>query len=166
MSGYLYSWPLNNMGLNCPGPLMWRYFSVINTTVLHSLWLVESMDAEELQIWKTYMQINPSVVQGLAVYIPDHACVCACSVGSDSETPWTGAHQAPLSMGFLRQEYWSGLSFPSPGDLLDPGIKLVSPAFAGRFFTTEPCEKPLKSYIYMLKRLNFLMKILQRQITL
>ena len=52
---------------------------------------------------------------------------------------WSVAHQAPLSMGFSRQEYWSGLSFPSPGDLPDPGIKpasLKSPALAGRFFTT------------------------------
>ena len=43
-------------------------------------------------------------------------------------TPWTVGHQAPLSMEFSRQEYWSGLSFPSPGDLQDPGIKLGSPA--------------------------------------
>ena len=43
-------------------------------------------------------------------------------------TPWTVAHQAPLSMGFSRQEYWSGLPFPPPGDLPDPGIKLLSPA--------------------------------------
>ena len=58
-------------------------------------------------------------------------------------TPWTVAHQAPLSMGFPRQEYWSGLSFPSPGDLPDPGIEPMSPAWAGRFFTPEPPEKPL-----------------------
>ena len=54
-------------------------------------------------------------------------------------TLWTVAHQAPLSMGFSRQEYWSGLSHPPPGDLPDPGIKpvsLMSPALAGRFFTT------------------------------
>ena len=43
-------------------------------------------------------------------------------------TPWTTACQAPLSMGFPRQEHWSGLPFPSPGDLPDPGIKLMSPA--------------------------------------
>ena len=43
-------------------------------------------------------------------------------------TPWTVAHQAPLSMGFSRQEYWSGLPFPSPGDLPDPGIEPESPA--------------------------------------
>ena len=55
-------------------------------------------------------------------------------------TPWTVACQAPLSMSFCRKEYWSGLSFPSPGDLPDPGIKstpLVSPALAVRFFTTS-----------------------------
>ena len=46
--------------------------------------------------------------------------------------------QAPLSMGFPRQEYWSGLSFLSPGDLPNPGIKLVSPALTGGFFTVEP----------------------------
>ena len=45
------------------------------------------------------------------------------------------AHQAPLSMGFSRQEHWSGLPFPSPGGLPDPGIKPGSPALAGRFFT-------------------------------
>ena len=43
-------------------------------------------------------------------------------------TPWTVAYQAPLSMGFPRQEYWSGLPFPSPGDLPDPGIEPRSPA--------------------------------------
>ena len=59
-------------------------------------------------------------------------------MSSSFETPWTVACQAPLSMGFPRQEYWSGLPFPSPGDVPDPGIKPTSPALAGRFFTTEP----------------------------
>ena len=58
-------------------------------------------------------------------------------------TPWTVAYQAPLSTGFPRQEYWSGLPFPSPGDLSDPGIEPMSPALAGGFFTTEPPGKPL-----------------------
>ena len=56
-------------------------------------------------------------------------------------TPWTIAHQAPLSMGFSRQEYWSGLPFPPPGDLPDSGIEpacLLSPALAGGFFTMVP----------------------------
>ena len=55
-------------------------------------------------------------------------------------TLWTVAHQAPLSMGFSRQEYWSGLPFPIPGDLPDTGIESaspVSPALAGGFFTTS-----------------------------
>ena len=50
-------------------------------------------------------------------------------------TPWTVVHQASLSMRFLRQEYCSGLPFPSPGDLPNPGIEPASPALAGRFFT-------------------------------
>ena len=53
------------------------------------------------------------------------------------------ASQAPLSMGFPRQEYWSRLPFPSPGDLPDPGIEPISPTLAGGFFTTEPPGKPL-----------------------
>ena len=63
-----------------------------------------------------------------------------CSVLSDSATPWTVAHQAPLSMGFHRQEYWSGLPFPSPGGLPNSGIEPMSPAssaLASGFFTTS-----------------------------
>ena len=57
---------------------------------------------------------------------------------------WAIAHQAPLSMGFPRQEYWSGLPFPPPGDLPDSGTEpgsLTSLALAGRFFTTVPPGK-------------------------
>ena len=60
-------------------------------------------------------------------------------------TRWTVAHQAPLSMGSSRQEYWSGLQFPTPGDLPNLGTEstsLDSPALVGRFFTTEPPGKP------------------------
>ena len=71
---------------------------------------------------------------GQNVYVLSHVC---------SAIPWTVASQAPLSMGFSRQEYWSGLSFSSLGDLPNPGIKPTSPAFAGGFFTTEPPRKPL-----------------------
>ena len=66
------------------------------------------------------------------------ACTsCRCLV----TTPWTVAHQAPLSMGFSRQEYWSGSPCPSPGDLPDPGIEPMSPELASRFFTNEPPGK-------------------------
>ena len=57
-------------------------------------------------------------------------------------TTWTVAQQAPLSMGFSRQEYWSGLSFPSPGVLPHPGIKPGSPALQADSLLTEPPGKP------------------------
>ena len=57
-------------------------------------------------------------------------------------TPWTVACQAPTSMGFSRPEYWSGLSFPSPGDLPDPGIEPGSPALQADSLPSEPPENP------------------------
>ena len=68
-------------------------------------------------------------------------------------TPWTEGHQAPLSMGFSRQEYWSGLPFPSPGDLPDPGTEPVSPALQADALLFEPPGKPhipinLRIYVY------------------
>ena len=64
------------------------------------------------------------------------------SVVSDSATPWTVACWAPLSMEFSRQEYWSGMPFPSPGDLLNPGIELGSPALQADSLPSEPPGKP------------------------
>ena len=66
-------------------------------------------------------------------------------------TPWTIAQQAPPSMGFSRQEHWSGLPFLSPGDLPNPGIEPMSAALAGGFFTTELPEKPKVSQTGWLK---------------
>ena len=63
------------------------------------------------------------------------------SVSDSFVTPWAVAHQSPLSMGFPRQEYWSGFPFPSPRDLSDPGNEPTSPALAGEFFTAEPPGK-------------------------
>ena len=71
-------------------------------------------------------------------------CVRLC------ETLWTIAHQAPLSMGFPRQEYWSGLQCPAPEDLPNPGIEpvsLMSSALAGRFFTTSAMQEAHTFYI-------------------
>ena len=74
-------------------------------------------------------------------------CMCVCCLFSRVQlfvTLWTLAHQAPLSMGFSRQEYWNGLPRPPPGDLPDPGIEpssLLSPASAGGFFTTSATWK-------------------------
>ena len=79
-------------------------------------------------------------LNSLVILVTLLLCVFCCSVVTvSSVTPWIVAHQAPLSMGFPRQEYWSGLPFPPPGDLADTGIEPKSPvslALAGVFFTT------------------------------
>ena len=81
---------------------------------------------------------------GPVIFLSDQA-VCVCVLSCFSHVwlfviPWTVAHQAPLSLGFSRQEYWSGLSLPPLGDLPIPGIKpssLMSPTLVGRFFTAS-----------------------------
>ena len=79
-------------------------------------------------------------------------CMCAKSLQSCLTllSLWTVAQQAPLTMGFSRQEFWSGLPFPSPGDLPDPGIELASLALASRFFIIVPLWKP-KTHAHMVK---------------
>ena len=66
--------------------------------------------------------------------------------------PWTRALQAPLSMGFSRPEYWSGLPCPSPGDLPDPGIKPMSPASQADSLSSEPQGKPLGALLPLTKQ--------------
>ena len=76
----------------------------------------------------------------LVLFLFSHSVVQSCAKSlqsSDSANPWSVAYQAPLSMGFPRQEYWSALPFPSPGELPDPGMEPTSPALAGGFFTTD-----------------------------
>ena len=95
----------------------------------------------------------------LPCYSPQ--CVLSCSQSHSCvfTTPWTVACQAPLSMEFSRQEYCSGLPFPSPGDLLDPGITpmtLLFPALAGRFFTTVPLGNPTVLSKFLKQNLNTL----------
>ena len=73
-------------------------------------------------------------------------------------TPWAVAHHAPLSMGFSRQEYWSGVPCSSPGDLPDPGIKpmtLASPTLAGEFLRLVP---PLLDHTYIITLINNYLK--------
>ena len=77
-----------------------------------------------------------------------HVCACSVSRVRLSATPCTVAHQAPLSMGFSRQEFWSGVPFPPLGDLPHPGIEptsLISSALAGGFFTSA--KKVLNKYL-------------------
>ena len=82
-------------------------------------------------------RLSSSTLRVLCEY---RLCECLLSRFSHVQlfvTPWTVAHQAPLSVGFARQEYWSGLLCPPPGDLPDPGTEptsFMSPALAGRFF--------------------------------
>ena len=95
--------------------------------------------------------------------LPRDLCMPVLSLSSRVHlfvTPWTVAHHAPLSMGFSRQEYWSGLPCPPPGDLPDPGVELVSlmsPALAGRFFTTSATWEALElGCLQFLSRLCFI----------
>ena len=82
-----------------------------------------------------------------ACSVADRWRVCTCSVASNSATPRTVACRAPLSMGFCRQECWSGLPFPSPGDLADPGIKPTSLALQADSLPHEPPGKlPMSMY--------------------
>ena len=80
------------------------------------------------------------------VYVWATMCLVAHSCVWLSVTPQTAVLQAPLLMGFFRQEYWSGLPFPTPGDLPNPGIESVAPALASGFFNTEPPWKVLSCY--------------------
>ena len=78
----------------------------------------------------------------VCVYVCAQSCACACMYVPSRVrlfvTPWTVARQAPPSMGFSRQEYWSGLPFPSPGGLPDPGLEpALAPALTSGFFTTS-----------------------------
>ena len=73
-------------------------------------------------------------------------------------TLWTAAHEAPLSMEFSRQEYWSGLPFPSPGDLPDPGIKSGPPALQADYLPSEPPGKPNKTNKMMDTQVSKLLK--------
>ena len=74
-------------------------------------------------------------------------------------TPWTAAYQAPLSMGFSRRDYWSGLPCPPPGDLPDPRIEpasLTSPALVGRFFTTSTTWSTCDHFVHEYAMKDFL----------
>ena len=81
----------------------------------------------------------------LKPFLDSVICMLSRSVVSNAVTSWTVAHQAPLFMGFSRQEYWSRLPFPSPGDLPDPGIEPGSPSLQTDSLPPEPPGKPSES---------------------
>ena len=106
-------------------------------------WLDSDLNSKKQDGWrKSKVNTGISLVclsVCLSTYLTCYFCLCPCahSVVSDSVTPWTAARQAPLSLEFSRQEYCSGLPFPPPEYLPDPGIKPrspESPALASRFF--------------------------------
>ena len=87
-------------------------------------------------------------------------CVCVShSVVSDSATPWSVAHQAPLSMGFSRQEYWNEMPFPSLEDLANLGIKPRSPAFQAGSLPSVPPGKPLITHHLKLKPIHLILSL-------
>ena len=82
-----------------------------------------------------------------------------------SVTPQTIVHQAPLSKGFTRQEYWSGLPFPSSGDLPHPGVKPAAPALAGGFFTTGDLRSPDRRCQQSLRKRHTQLQLLHHSLT-
>ena len=108
------------------------------------------LKGKEIEIHDTFL-LNAHCLPGAVLKLLDDTYVVTVIVQLLSHVQlscdaWTIAHQAPLSMAFPRQEYWSGLPCPSPGDLSGPGIEstsLESPSLAGGVFTAEPSGKPI-----------------------
>ena len=140
-----------------------------------SSWHIMNTDKISTLIFYLFFLSVPSPPIGIHYYLPPLTCgqiyhpvkcVLTCFSGVWLfAAPWTVAHQALLSMGFSRQEYWSGLLCPPPGDLPNPGIEptsLISPALAGGFFTTSATwEAPVKyvAWFYVLLCFHNLQKL-------
>ena len=103
----------------------------------------------------TYLYFHSTYVHSTYYVLRKASCVCVCAELLSRvwlfATPWTVAHQSPLSRGFSKQDYWSGLPCPSPGDLPDSKIEpmsLKSPALASEFLATVPPGKPVKRLLF------------------
>ena len=108
------------------------------------LWL-PSPPSISLSLSHKHTQMHTLVVRIWHLESKDHVCVLSYTVVSNSLWPiWTAARQAPLSMGFSRQEYWSGWPLPSPGDLPDPGVKFGSSVLQVDSLPSDLPGKPLK----------------------
>ena len=98
-----------------------------------------------MNIWLIIFALLPEMVR-IKSFSENVVIVSVANSNSTLGTPWTIAHGIPLSMGFSSEEYWSGLPFPHLGNLPDPGIEHEPPTLAGRFFTIEPPEQPVREY--------------------
>ena len=94
-------------------------------------WSRERLLARPCKETRLLMPVSNLLFSAPQSVLVAQSCLTLCD-------PWTVAHQAPLSVGFSRQEYWSGLPFPSPGDLADPGIEPGSPALQADSLPSEP----------------------------
>ena len=125
---------------------------------LLNIWVFLLKPLRQKVIKQANQCLNITLLDSLASYVC--VCVCACmlshSVVSDSLISWTVACQVPLSMGFSRQEYWSGLPFPTLGDFPHPGMEPGSPALQADSSPSEPPGKPISIYlsIYMYSSLS------------
>ena len=102
-------------------------------------------------ICKVYCK-HPITLSNLNLQHKECLCVWSCCCVRLFATVWTIAHQAPLSMGFSRQEYWSGLPFASPGDIPNPGIEPRSPALQADALSSEPPGKPCRQYCLQIEK--------------
>ena len=122
--------------------LFYSNLAQIITLFSQSFWTCLSVKRSYYTSWgQDFLESREEAGGGKESFLCVYVCAQSLSRVRFFETLWTVAHQAPLSMGFSRQEYWSELPFPSPGDLPHPGIEPkspASPALAVGFFTTVP----------------------------
>ena len=105
------------------------YFIIVIILIFNVSWILIFMNkVGNLKVYNLYVKLHSRPMK-VKVKVLSHVRLFA--------TPWTVAYQAPPSMGFSRQEYWSGLPFPSPGDLPNPGIEPWCPAFQADALTSE-----------------------------
>ena len=146
---------------------LWIFLSMVVFRKTQNIYVLLTRTCAALTISFAYHSFNKCILSvyknvisdyyvllNIILYIIVHSnklLYCACPQSLSCiwlfATPWTVACHAPLSMGFSRQEYWSALVFPPPGERPNAGIETASPALADRFFTTEPPGKPL-CYVY------------------
>ena len=128
------SWPRDQTWVSC---IASRFFTVW-TTREAPLYKHFNFD-----IYVQFEDVRHEIYSYITFHISGNiaSLMLSCSLLSDSATSWTVAHEAPLFMGYPRQEYWSGLPFPPPGNLPDPGIESVFPALQTDCLPSEPSGK-------------------------